>query len=137
MIVVDTNLLAYFFLGGTGTAPARDVFLRDPEWAAPMLWRSEFRSVLIQYVRQGHLDVEQAILAYKMAQRLLAGREFVPDPAAVIRLAAASGCTAYDSEFVAVARQLRATLVTSDKAILAAFPNTAIAPARWLKTGAP
>jgi len=133
MIVVDTNLLAYFLLGGARTASARDVFVRDPEWAAPMLWRSEFRNVLIQYVRQGLLDIEQAILAYEKAQRVLAGREFLPAAAAVLRLAAASGCTAYDSEFVAVAQQLQTILVTSDKAILAAFPDVAIAPKEWIR----
>jgi hypothetical protein len=39
MIVSDTNLLAYLFLGGPGTVNAREIFIRDPEWAAPFLWR--------------------------------------------------------------------------------------------------
>jgi predicted nucleic acid-binding protein len=52
MIVTDTNLLAYLFLGGPGTILARAVFIRDSEWAAPFLWRSEFRSVVAKYLRK-------------------------------------------------------------------------------------
>jgi len=38
VIVADTNLVAYLLLGGQGTEHARQVFLRDPDWAAPFPW---------------------------------------------------------------------------------------------------
>jgi predicted nucleic acid-binding protein len=44
----------------------------------------------------------------------------------VLALAAESGCTAYDCEFVALARDLRVKLMTSDGEILAAFPKLAV-----------
>jgi predicted nucleic acid-binding protein len=44
----------------------------------------------------------------------------------VIRLATQSGCSAYDCEFVALAMDLNAPLVTVDKKILARFPDVAI-----------
>jgi predicted nucleic acid-binding protein len=44
MIVVDTNVVAYLLLGGEKTGEARMVFHKDPTWAAPLLWRSEFRN---------------------------------------------------------------------------------------------
>jgi predicted nucleic acid-binding protein len=40
----------------------------------------------------------------------------------VLRLAASSGCSAYDCEFVVAAQQLDAPLVTADHALLKAFP---------------
>ena len=43
MIVVDTNRLAYLLIGGKPTQAVREVLLQDPEWSAPVLWRSEFR----------------------------------------------------------------------------------------------
>ncbi|HUW30348.1 MAG TPA: type II toxin-antitoxin system VapC family toxin, partial [Planctomycetota bacterium] len=61
MIVVDTNLIAYLLLGGEKTPGARSVFERDPKWAAPLLWRSEFRSVLAMFMRKGKLTTEKAM----------------------------------------------------------------------------
>ncbi|MDJ0588832.1 MAG: hypothetical protein QNJ72_02395 [Pleurocapsa sp. MO_226.B13] len=37
-----------------------------------------------------------------------------------------SKCSAYDCEYVALARQLEIDLVTADRKILAEFPSTAI-----------
>lgn len=46
MIVVDSNVLAYFYLPGEYTAAAEALFEHDPDWVAPVLWRSEFQSIL-------------------------------------------------------------------------------------------
>ena len=131
MIVVDTNQVAYLLLGGSGVKAARAAFLRDPEWAAPLLWRSEFRSVLTQYVRRRELSLEDAVTAQKKAEQLLAGREHLVKSEGVLRLAERSRCSAYDCEFVALAQQLRVPLVTSDRQILAAFPGVAVAAAAF------
>ena len=128
MIVADTNLLAYLFLGGSGTDAARDVFIRDPEWAAPFLWRSEFRSVLAQYLRKGELTISDALSVQRKAESLLLGREYLVRSDRVLRLVSDSNCSAYDCEFVALASQLRVPLVTSDRQVLAAFPAVATSP---------
>lgn len=51
MIVVDTNVLAYLYLPGEYTAAAEALLAHDPDWAAPVLWRSEFRNILAGYLR--------------------------------------------------------------------------------------
>jgi predicted nucleic acid-binding protein len=61
--------------------------------------------------------------------------ERLPDSGEVLRLASASGCTAYDCEFVALALALEAPLVTSDRELLAAFPAVARSPRDHLVRG--
>lgn len=133
MIVPDTNLIAYLLLGGTGTSTARAVFMHDPEWAAPLLWRSEFRSVLAGYLRRGELQVADAIAVQRKAEELLVGREHVVRSERVFRLVESSTCSAYDCEFVALAEQLRVPLVTSDRRILKDFPSVAVSPSRYVE----
>lgn len=41
MIVVDTNVLGYLFLTSEHSPWAERVLAKDPEWATPLLWRSE------------------------------------------------------------------------------------------------
>ena len=122
MIVVDTNVVAYLLLRGPQTAAAEALLEAQPTWAAPPLWRSEWRNVLVGYWRRGSLSLEQVIALQEQAETLVIGHEEPVQSEAVLRLAASSGCSAYDCEFVAVAQQLDAPLVTADRALLKAFP---------------
>lgn len=126
MIVADTNLIAYLLIQSPRTLDAQAVLRRDPSWAAPVLWRSEFRNVLALYLRQRHLTLADALEYMQEAEVLLEDREYEVPSATVLQLAQESGCTAYDCEFVHVAQQLGAPLVTSDKRVLGAFPRLAV-----------
>ena len=122
MIVVDTNVVAYLLLPGPQTAAAEALLEAQPTWAAPPLWRSEWRNVLCGYLRHGSLNLEQVIALQEQAETLVISHEEPVQSEAVLRLAASSGCSAYDCEFVAAAQQLDAPLVTADRALLKAFP---------------
>ena len=121
MIVVDTNVVAYLLLPGPQTAAAEALLEGHPIWAAPPLWRSEWRNVLVGYWRRGSLSLEQVIALQEQAETLVIGHEESVQSEAVLRLAASSGCSTYDCEFVAAAQQLDAPLVTADRALLKAF----------------
>ena len=122
MIVVDTNVVAYLLLPGPQTAAAEALLEGHPTWAAPPLWRSEWHNVLCGYLRSGSLTLEQVIALQLQAETLVIGHEEPVQSEAVLQLAASSGCSAYDCEFVAAAQQLDAPLVTADRALLKAFP---------------
>ncbi|MBX3281664.1 MAG: type II toxin-antitoxin system VapC family toxin [Acidobacteria bacterium] len=124
MIVVDTNAITYLFLKMAETSTAVLVREKDPEWTAPALWRSEFRNVLMRYVRNCDLDVDKAIEAVRRANRIVRSRPV--SSKRVLQLSAASGCTAYDCEFVSLAERLNVPLVTNDKQVLNAFPTIAV-----------
>lgn len=100
---------------------------RDPEWGAPILWRSEFRNILAGYLRRKVISFEQANSLQREAESLLAGLEFEIDSLSVLELVRDSDCPAYDCEFVALAMKLDTRLVTMDKKLLRTFPQRAIA----------
>lgn len=127
MIVVDTNVLAYLYLPGEYTHAAEALLERDSDWAAPVLWRSEFRNILAGYLRRGSLSFEQAHGMQREAEHLLAGAEYEVDSLSVLQLVRDSDCSAYDCEFIVLAETLGTKLVTMDAKLLRAFPRTALA----------
>lgn len=127
MIVVDSNVLAYLYLPGEYTATAEALLERDPDWAAPILWRSEFRNILAGYIRRKAISFEQAASLQREAESLLAGAEFEVDSLSVLELVRDSDCSAYDCEFVALAMKLETRLVTMDKKLLREFPKHTVA----------
>ena len=127
MIVVDSNVLAYLYLPGEYTAAAEALLEQDSDWAAPILWRSEFRNILAGYLRRKAITFEQANSLQREAESLLEGAEFEVESFAVLELVRDSDCSAYDCEFIALAMKLDTKLITMDKKLLRAFPKRAIA----------
>ncbi len=118
-------MLAYLYLPADRTADAEALLERDPDWAAPLSWRSEFRNILAGYLRRKAITFDQAWSMENEAESLLAGSEFEVESKTVLELVRESDCSAYDCEFVALAIQLGTTLVTEDKKLLRAFPTRA------------
>jgi len=118
----------YLWVSGERTPAAEAVLGRDPVWAAPTLWRSEFRSALVHFVRRGVTTLEAALHVTVQAERMMAGHEYSVLSHRVLTLAARSACSAYDCEFVALSQDLGVPLVTADEAILKAFPAVAVRP---------
>lgn len=132
MIVADTNLMAYLHIEGTFSQTARRVVLRDPEWAAPVLWRSELRNTLVKSFNGGIIGLDEALRIMADAESMMSFAEYDLSSDDVIELASSSGCSAYDAEFVVLARDLHAPLVTTDKELLKKFPEIAVAPEAYL-----
>jgi len=126
LIVVDTNVLCYLHLTGPLSSLARVALQRDPEWLAPLLWRSEFRNALTLYLRKNLLTLAQCRETCAAAEAFMAGREFLVEAGHVLRLAAETGCSAYDCEFAALAESNAVRLVSEDQKVLAAFPSFAV-----------
>jgi predicted nucleic acid-binding protein len=126
MIVVDSNTIIYLHIHSKKTALALRTLQKDPNWVAPPLWESEFRNVLAGYIRRHILILDDATQIMKSALQAMEGREILPPSDLVLDLVAESDCSAYDCEYVALARHLKVKLVTSDHKILRNFPETAI-----------
>ena len=129
MIVVDASVVVYLLLPHpTFTAQADRVLDADPDWSAPPLWRSEVRNALIQHVRHRGLAPEQAMRLLDTAEDLLGARTFDVASQDVMALSEQSGCTAYDCEYVTLAKHLGVPLVTTDRQVLSASPDMAVRP---------
>ena len=133
MIVVDTNVIGYLFLSSNQSLSAERALQKDIEWAAPVLWRSEFRNVLALYMRKNIIDLQQAQIIMNSALKLLKDREYQVPSSEVLRLASESKCSAYDCEFIAVANDLKVPLVTVDKQLLREFPSVAVSLSTFSK----
>ncbi len=123
MIVVDTNIIAYLYITGDRSQQSEDLLSYDSDWVAPILWRSEFRNVLAQYMRKNLLKIDDILLIIQQAETLLADHEYEISSAHIMQLVKSSQCSAYDCEFVALAQYLGVPLITSDKKILREFPE--------------
>lgn len=132
MIVVDSNILAYLYLPTEFSGQAEQLLGQEPQWVAPVLWRSELRNVLALYMRKNLLTLEQAYAIQTEAETLLAEGEYEVPSLDVLRLVESSDCSAYDCEFVALAKRLNIKLVTADKKILKGFPKIAMTLAEAL-----
>jgi predicted nucleic acid-binding protein len=132
MIVADATLIIHFSMPGSKTEQAEAVRRKDPTWAAPPLWEYEVLNVIWTYVHFKDLPLMQALEHWEVAQDLIGERTYRMAPAEVLRLAAKSGHSAYDCQYVAVAQQLDAWFVTSDAGALATFPEIAISPDDFL-----
>jgi predicted nucleic acid-binding protein len=125
LIVIDTNVVAYLFLQSDRSDQAERVLLRDSQWAAPLLWRSEMRNVLTNYVRNKVLTLGDAQQIIEEAISFMHNREYEVGSLQVLSLAASSACSAYDCEFVALAQALETPLITVDRQIIKQFPAIA------------
>ena len=132
MIVADANLLAYLVLPGERTSEAEAVLVKDVEWVAPLLWVSELRSVVHKYIARGDITVSHAVSILEQASHVLDGREYAVTSRSVLDLASRSKCSTYDCEYVALAMALGVPLVTTDRAVLRAFPDVALTPAQFV-----
>ncbi|MBB3061965.1 PIN domain-containing protein [Microbulbifer rhizosphaerae] len=126
MIVADTNVITYLALPSPYTPQAEQLLLRESEWVAPALWRSEFRNVLALYIRKSLVSFEEALAVQAEMEDLLSGNEYEVTSLDVLSLVNKSSCSAYDCEFVALAASLRAPMVTMDKRLASAFPETVV-----------
>ena len=133
MIVVDTNVIASLWVPNNMEELAYRVLRKDPEWAAPVLWRSEFRNILALYLRKNILEIPTVLQAMQEAEQLMEFDAYNVNSVQVFHFVHISTCSSYDCEFVALADELNVQLVTFDKQICKEFPDIAIQPETFVK----
>lgn len=136
MIVVDAMIVAYAVVDVPDHTPAVNELLEiGHAWAAPPLWRSELRNVLLQYIRVSEetrpgeaVSLKDARRKMGLAETLVGQRTYAVDSDAVFDAVAGTNLSAYDGEYVALAQEMGVPLVTVDSAVLEAVSNIAVRP---------
>jgi predicted nucleic acid-binding protein len=133
VIVADTTLIACFTVHNVQADLADAIYEADPDWTAPILWRSELRNVIVKYMKHAGMSMDSAILALESAEETISGHDYHMSSERVLELAMASQCTAYACEYVLLAQDLGVSLVTADRQLLGEFPETAVSFEKFLK----
>jgi hypothetical protein len=80
--------------------------MREPRWIAPNLWKSEFRNVLALYLRKNILTFDEILMITQQAESLMLENEYEVSSIQILHLVNTSNCSAYECEFVALAKLL-------------------------------
>ncbi len=134
MIVVDTNILAHFWFPSDSTELCDELYQKDPQWVAPILWRSEFRNVVTLYLRKELIDLAEALLIMEKAELQMKDYQFQVNSLRVLHHVSQSNCSSYDCEFVSLAKDLDLELITMDKQLLREFPDLAKHPEKVIES---
>lgn len=134
MIVVDTNILAHFWLPSDSTELCDQLYQKDPQWVAPILWRSEFRNVVTLYLRKELIDLADALLIMEKAELQMKDQQFQVNSVQVMHQVSQSNSSSYDCELVSLAKDLDLELITTDKQLLREFPELAKHPAKVVES---
>ncbi|MEM1042390.1 MAG: type II toxin-antitoxin system VapC family toxin [Bacteroidota bacterium] len=126
MIVIDADVIASFWIKGPRTAAVLRARRRDTDWIVPLLWQSEFRSVLRQHLVHGSLSFADAVWVANKAEAMLSGRAYEVRSADVLKLVERTGHSSYDCEYVALAEAEQVPLVTGDRRVAERFPDIAV-----------
>jgi len=116
--VVDASALAAL-LFGEPEAEAVAARLEAGRLVAPHLLAFELANVCVMKCRR-HADRREAILAAFQLRGRLGVEAIAVDHAGVVEIALKTGLTAYDANYLYLARQLGAELVTLDKMLMQA-----------------
>jgi predicted nucleic acid-binding protein len=128
MIVVDTNILAYFLIRGEYSEVVDRLYEVDPDWIAPRLWLDEFLNVLATSERNEKLSAAEADAILADVTELMSDSSYDVPAYRILSTARISGCTAYDSQYLALAQDLGLQLYTFDQKLIARSDGLAVRP---------
>lgn len=128
MIVVDTNVIAYYLIRGERSEAMDRLYCEDSHWVAPRLWLDEFTNILCNYERNGFLKPKESLSILSDALLLMDDCSYDIPPERVLAVARRTGCSGYDSQYLALAEDLGLKLYTCDKKMLDVCPNVASLP---------
>ena len=131
MIVVDTNVVAYFFIEGEKTQAARNLWATESSWVVPILLKYEFLNVVATYCHHGGMTLIEAERLLRSVDETLELEFSETDSLECLQLAVENNISAYDAHFISLAKTMGVPLVTADKKLVSIFPQIAMSLSKW------
>jgi predicted nucleic acid-binding protein len=128
MIVADVNLVAYLLIQGNFTDDVQALYRQDSDWKLPSLWRHEFLNILSKYAQYDGIAKSKANQLLSNALDRFMSCESPVDYQDALAISVQKGITAYDAQYVSLAKQLGVKLITYDKKIIQTFPKISQRP---------
>lgn len=132
MIVADASILAPFWMPSEFSNLSDQVHRKDPDWVAPLLWRSEVRNTMVLYMRHDLLSLGEILEFMEKAEHQMKEMEYQVNSTSVLRYTSESKASAYDCEYISLAEELGVPLVTNDHKLTNLFPDVAQSPEQFL-----
>jgi len=125
MIVVDTSIIAHLWIPSQYSDLTKQLLTIDRDWISPYLWKSEFRNVVFKYLRKDLIEKNKALEITSFAEEFMLHREYEVPSKEIVSLGINSKLSAYDCEFVCLAKLKDVNLITLDREISKEFPKIA------------
>jgi len=132
VIVVDTSVIASLWVPNDMEELAYEVLRKDPDWVAPLLWRSELRNVMALYLKKNILKISTILQSMQEAEQFMESNSYEVNSTQVLQLVQNSNCSSYNCEFVALADDLGVQLVSFDKQICREFSGISVHPKKFV-----
>lgn len=123
MLLVDTNVAAYFLIDGDHSAATQELHRRDPDWRSEAFLLVEFTNVLASSIARRRMTLPLARAFLAKVNSLFEGKLTRVAHASVLATAVQYRVSAYDARFLNLAEQLGRRLVTEDARLRAAAPK--------------
>jgi predicted nucleic acid-binding protein len=128
VIVADCTVIARLIIAAEDPRPVETLRAREPIWAAPILWQAEFASVIWKYERLGRVSAHGADEFVRRALEIFEHTSHHVSIERALQTARRTGCSSYDSYYIALAEDLGVKLYTWDTEVLRKCPGLALKP---------
>ena len=132
MIVIDANILAYSLIEGENTPLIHKLREKDKDWRTTPLCLHEILNVLTTYQRRDVLTLTQCKKLLEHAERFMQVAQCEVNMGAALTVAAKYAITGYDAQYIALAQNLDAQLITEDRKLRMAVPDVAVSIQQFL-----
>lgn len=132
MIVIDANILVYSLTECDYSPSVHKLRKKDADWRTSGLCLHEILNVLATYQRREVLTLVQCKKLLDHAERFMKVAQCEVKMDAALAVAAKYAITGYDAQYVALAQNLDAPLITEDRKLRAAVQGIAFSMQEFL-----